>query len=75
MLSLKWQGVRKGTGKVRLQEHQNKFREMKETRTRAAAVINKSTRNEKFKLKVIGTSPKTYELVIILKKTTQLVMF
>ena len=46
-----------------------------ETRTRAAAVINKSTRNEKFKLKVIGTSPKTYELVIILKKTTQLVMF
>ena len=58
MLTLKWQGVRKGTGKVRLQEHQNKFREMKETRTRATAVINKSTRNEKFKLKVIGTSPK-----------------
>lgn len=51
MLTLKWQGVRKGTGKARLQEHQNKFREMKETRTRAAAVINKSTRNEKFKLK------------------------
>ena len=59
MLTLKWQGVRKGTGKARLhvQEHQNKFREMKETRTRAAAVINKSTRKEKFKLKVIGTSP------------------
>ena len=55
MLTLKWQGVRKGTGKVRLQEHQNKFREMKETRTSATAVINKSTRNEKFKLKVIGT--------------------
>ena len=33
MLTLKWQGVRKGTGKARLQEHQNKFREMKETRT------------------------------------------
>ena len=66
--------MRKGTGKVRLQEHQNKFREMKETRTRAAAIINKSTRNEKFKLKVTSTPPKTYELVIILKKTTQLVM-
>ena len=51
MLTLRWQGARKGTGKVRLQEHQNKFREMKETRTRAAAVINKSTRNEKLNLK------------------------
>ena len=59
---------------MRLQEHQNKFREMKETRTRAAAVINKSTWNEKFKLKVISTPPKTYELVIILKKTTQFIV-
>ena len=62
-------------GKVGYNKHQNKFREMKEARTRAAAVINKSTRNEKFKLKVISTPPRIYELVIILKKTTQLVMF
>ena len=75
MLTFKWQGVRKGTGKARLQEHQNKFREMKETRTRAALLSIKARGMRNFKLKVIGTSPKTYELVIILKKTTQLVMF
>ena len=52
-----------------------KFHEMKETRTKAAGLINKSTRGEIFKLKVISTPSKTYKSVIILKKTTQLVMF
>jgi len=59
VLTFKWQGVQKGTGKVRPQEHQNKFHVMKETRTRAAGVTNKSTQNEK--LKVISTPSKTYE--------------
>ena len=38
-----------------------KFHEMKETRTKAAGLINKSTRGEIFKLKVISTSSKTYD--------------